>query len=51
VWQDYRRDPAQSGLVPRPVMVSNLTPAVLFRLIDRYQPTLIADEVCGFRKF
>jgi putative DNA primase/helicase len=34
-----------SGLVPRPVMVSNLTPAVLFRLIDRYQPTLIADEV------
>jgi hypothetical protein len=24
-----------SGLVPRPVMVSNLTPAVLFRLIDR----------------
>jgi putative DNA primase/helicase len=26
-------------------MVSNLTPAVLFRLIDRYQPTLIADEV------
>jgi hypothetical protein len=34
-----------SGLVPRPVMVSNLTPAVLFRLLDRYQPTLIADEV------
>ena len=26
-----------SGLVPRPVMVSNLAPAVLFRLIDRYQ--------------
>lgn len=34
-----------SGIVPRPVMVSNLTPAVLFRLLDRYQPTLIADEV------
>lgn len=34
-----------SGLVPRPVMVANLTPAVLFRLLDRYQPTLIADEV------
>lgn len=34
-----------SGIVPRPVMVSSLTPAVLFRLLDRYQPTLIADEV------
>ena len=33
-----------SGLVTRPVMVSNLTPAVLFRLIDQYKPTLIADE-------
>ena len=33
-----------SGLVTRPVMVSNLTPAVLFRLIDHYKPTLIADE-------
>lgn len=26
-------------------MVSSLTPAVLFRLIDKYRPTLIADEV------
>jgi putative DNA primase/helicase len=34
-----------SGLVPRPVMVANLTPAVLFRLLERYRPTLIADEV------
>jgi hypothetical protein len=34
-----------SGLVPRPVMVASLTPAVLFRLLDKYQPTLIADEV------
>jgi hypothetical protein len=34
-----------TGLAPRSVMVSSLTPAVLFRLIDRYRPTLIADEV------
>jgi putative DNA primase/helicase len=34
-----------SGIVPRPIMVSSLTPAVLFRLIDKYRPTLIADEV------
>jgi putative DNA primase/helicase len=34
-----------SGLVPRPVWVANLTPAVLFRILDKYQPTLIADEV------
>jgi putative DNA primase/helicase len=33
-----------SALTPRPVMVSSLTPAVLFRLIDAYHPTLIADE-------
>lgn len=33
-----------SGIVPRPVMVSSLTPAVLFRLIHAHHPTLIADE-------
>ena len=36
---------AISGIVPRPIMVSSLTPAVLFRLIDTHRPTLIADEV------
>src|SRR5947209_3639737 len=36
---------AVSGVVPRPILVANLTPAVLFRMIDRYRPTLIADEV------
>ena len=33
------------GLVPRPILVASLTPAVLFRLIHKYRPTLIADEV------
>jgi len=36
---------AVGGLVPRSIMVSSLTPAVLFRVIDKYRPTLIADEV------
>ena len=36
---------AVGGLVPRAIMVSSLTPAVLFRVIDKYRPTLIADEV------
>jgi putative DNA primase/helicase len=36
---------AVSAVVPRPIMVSSLTPAVLFRVIDKYHPTLIADEV------
>lgn len=34
-----------SGIVPRPLIVSSLTPAVLFRLIHAHHPTLIADEV------
>ncbi len=29
---------------PRAIMLSSLTPAVLFRLIDEYHPTLVADE-------
>ncbi len=33
------------GIVPRMIMVSSLTPAVLFRMIHKYRPTLIADEV------
>lgn len=33
------------AIVPRPIMVSSLTPAVLFRMIHKYRPTLIADEV------
>jgi hypothetical protein len=34
-----------AGLVPRPVKVASLTPAVLYRLVEKYHPTLIADEV------
>jgi Protein of unknown function (DUF3631)/Domain of unknown function (DUF3854) len=34
-----------AALVPRAIMVASLTPAVLFRMIDKYRPTLIADEV------
>lgn len=31
-------------LVPRPLATENLSVAVLFRLIDKYQPTVLADE-------
>jgi Protein of unknown function (DUF3631) len=30
--------------VPRPLLTENLTVAVLFRLVERYAPTIIADE-------
>ena len=36
------------GLVTRPVMASNLTPAVLFRTIDKYEPCLLIDEADTF---
>jgi len=32
------------ALVPRPLLLSSITPAVLFRLIERHEPTVIADE-------
>lgn len=33
-----------SGLVPRPLPVSNITPAALFRIVDARAPTVLADE-------
>jgi putative DNA primase/helicase len=33
-----------ASVSPRALMVASLTPAVLFRLIDEYHPTLVADE-------
>ena len=32
------------ALTPRPALLSSLTPAVVFRLIEKHHPTLIADE-------
>jgi len=31
-------------LVPKPLSTENLSTAVLFRVVDKYQPTLLADE-------
>jgi len=36
------------GLVPKPMMASHLTPAVLFRSIDMFGPTLLLDEADTF---
>ena len=33
-----------NALTPRPILVSSLTPPVIYRLVERYHPTLIADE-------
>ena len=33
------------AMVPRPIFATNLTAAVLFRMIDRYSPTTLMDEV------
>lgn len=33
-----------TSLCPRRLLASNLTPAVLFRIVDRYRPTLSIDE-------
>ncbi len=35
-------------LVPRPLQTENLTVAVLFRLIEAYVPTILADECDGW---
>lgn len=37
-----------SGLVPRPLPTSNITPAALFRTIEAYEPTLLIDEADTF---
>jgi putative DNA primase/helicase len=36
------------SLVPRPLLTSNLTPAVVFRAIDAFSPTLLVDEADTF---
>ena len=38
-------------LAPRPLMSSNVTPAVLFRTIEKYRPTLLVDEADSFLSF
>ncbi|MEQ1856404.1 MAG: DUF3631 domain-containing protein [Longimicrobiales bacterium] len=37
-----------SGLVARPILGSNITPAALFRAVEKYRPTLLVDEADTF---
>lgn len=37
-----------SMLVPKPLTASNITPAALFRAMDKYSPTLLLDEADTF---
>jgi hypothetical protein len=37
-------------LVHKPLLTSNITPAALFRIIDKYSPTLLIDEADTFFK-
>lgn len=37
-----------SCLVPRPLPTENMTKAVLFRLVEAYKPTVLADEFDGW---
>lgn len=39
-----------SALVPRPLPASNLTPATVFRTVERWQPTLLVDEADTYLK-
>lgn len=39
-----------AALVPKPMHVINVTPAVVFRVIEAYKPTLIIDEGDSFLK-
>lgn len=36
-------------LVPKPILTSNCTPASLFRVIEKCQPTLLIDEMDSFQ--
>lgn len=36
------------ALVPRPLFTSNITPAALFRTIEKFEPTLLIDEADTF---
>jgi putative DNA primase/helicase len=37
-----------TALVPRPMPAASVTPAVLFRAVEKYRPTLLADELDTF---
>lgn len=37
-----------SALVPRPLPTANITPAALFRAVDRFEPCLLVDEADTF---
>lgn len=37
-------------LVPKPVQASNITPAALFRTVEKFRPTLLIDEADTFLK-
>ncbi len=39
-----------SALVPRPLPAANVTPATIFRSVDKYRPTLLVDEADSFLK-
>jgi putative DNA primase/helicase len=36
------------GLVPRPLPTANISPAALFRAVEKYRPTLLGDEADTF---
>jgi putative DNA primase/helicase len=35
-------------LVPRALLSSNISPALLFRIVEKYSPTLLVDEADSF---
>ena len=37
--------------VPRPLLTENMTPAVLFRLVQKHHPTILADEFDRWLKY
>ncbi len=39
-----------SGLVPRPMHAVNISPPVLFRVVEKYKPTVLVDEGDSFLK-
>lgn len=39
-----------NALVPRPLAIANITPAALFRTVEKYRPTLLIDEADSFAK-
>jgi putative DNA primase/helicase len=38
----------QGALVPRPLPTSNISPAALFRAVEKFRPTLLVDEADAF---